>query len=132
MREYKVWDEDRMCFIDESQCVYSDGTIFRNARDFEDMISDDLTMLWNIGKTDIDEKNIYADSSIVEFRYFKDMDTIIDLKGYFTFNRNTLSYSLRVFGDNNENLDFFKAHARVISLRVIGTLQENPKLLNEK
>ena len=46
MRDFIVWDEDNEKFIDEKLCVYQDGTLYRDARDFEDGISDDLTMFF--------------------------------------------------------------------------------------
>ena len=122
MNEFIVWDEYNKKFIDKSKCVFSDGTIFRNARDFEDMVSDDLSIFNYIGKKDINNNKIYADCSIVEFGYTSGKSI-----GYFTFNKDRLSYDLI---DRGTKLNYSYNYNQIHSLKVIGTLQENSDLLN--
>jgi len=75
-----------------------------------------------IGKTDIEGEKIYADSSIVEFA----TNDLGWQKGYFTYNENGLNYQF-----NSKDGALLTDWMEIRSLKVIGTLQENPELLGE-
>jgi hypothetical protein len=128
MNEFIVWDKKSKIF----HYAYIARGILHHDRlvDF----TNNLEVFNYIGKTDIEGNKIYADSSIVEFSIFKDNDLEIfpdkeTMKGYFTFNSNSLSYSIRTLDDSHENFDFISVHNRIVDLKIIDTLQENKKLL---
>jgi len=91
--EFIVWDEEEERFIDETKCIFKDGTLFRNEKAFANEISDDLTMFWSVGKTDINNKKIYTDCSIVEF---KEPYHGSELKGSFVWCNETLRYKISI------------------------------------
>lgn len=77
----------------------------------------------HIGKTDINDKKIYDDCSIVEFDYLKDE---VDIKriGYFRF----LAYygCYQIFAlDGNNDLMLPLEVTEIASLKIIDTIQEN-------
>jgi len=145
MKEFIVWDEDNKVFIDETKCILQDGTLYRNHRDFEDGISDDLTMVNYIGKTDDtpEQNKIYADCSIlewIEINYLGRRHSMttgevtrinpkeVKRRGYFTFSKYDLSYAIIQLEDGEESpaLNYNTTYS---NFKVIGTLQQNPELL---
>lgn len=121
MTEFIVWDNDLEKFINEKECVFFDGTLFRNCIDFENMISDDLTMFSYIGKTDINEKKIYADSSIVEFNYEN-----IKQYGYFSFDDTVLAYVIKLFNSKQTGISaYLYSKFTIENIKIIDTIQEN-------
>jgi len=77
-----------------------------------------------IGKTDINNKNIYANSSVVEC--FINNEYWRKCKIIFSVNR--MAYVLK---DINSN-DVFTFYSNTIEfLKIVGTLQENPELMEK-
>jgi len=80
-----------------------------------------------IGKTDIEGKKIYADSSIVEFRF----DDFL-YKGYFVYNTITLRYDVRTYHKHTNSYELYTYDIDAMSdFKIIDTLQENPELLKD-
>jgi len=115
MREFIVWDEEYEEFIDETECIFKDGTLYRNHDDYMHLVSDDLTMLWGIGKTDIEGKKVFSSSSIIEFI----ADT--DDKYFVSWNKEKLNYSLYSLLDKTCLIDFFECE----NFKIVDTIQEN-------
>jgi len=84
-----------------------------------------------IGKTDIEDNKIYADSSIFEFDY----DSLIGivsyrkLKGFFYFELKTLSYRIKLmhplFFRGKDFNDLLYHNRSMSNFKIIDTLQEN-------
>ncbi len=89
-----------------------------------------------IGKTDINDKKIYADSSIIEFEKHvciyadltgkKESKYQIDkYKGYFTFNEHTLRYNIKILTNSDNNVTWEYKNGQHRNLKIIDTIQEN-------
>ena len=128
--EFIVWDEDYECFIDETECIFKDGTLYRDHSNFLNQLSHDLTMFWGIGKTDIESNRIYADCSIVEMT-ITDEDGKHRHRGHFRYNDEILCYEfVEPLPENCRRIwRMEKLQIYHVSLKIIGTLQENKELL---
>ena len=75
-----------------------------------------------IGKTDINNKKIYADSSIVEFKYKSNhpLSILKEEKGVFIFYNPLLQYCIRTFEEN----ELYTIQG-LRDLKIIDTIQEN-------
>jgi len=102
MNEFIVWHEDLECFIDETQCIFKDGTLFKNDEMYIKQVSEDMTMFWETGKTDIEGKKIYADSSIVEFMVSSCEECKIVAS--FTFCNDFLRYAFKIISFNGKEM----------------------------
>jgi hypothetical protein len=129
MNEFIVWDEDGKCWVPNHMCGISSGATLLTREDSEEFadcyIPDwiDVEICNYIGKTDIEDNKIYADSSIVKVSVFDDHsgeETVyVD---YVTFDKKQLRYVLSKSREFN-----FAIFADEI--KIIGTLQENKELL---
>lgn len=124
MNEFIVWDKAFKIFRNKlpfNYCIDLDGkikifenkTIVRNA--------EDMYLFNYIGIKDINNEKIYADCSIVEFKYINKK-----LQGYFKFDKFKLKYFIILL--NNKTLEYDPYN--ILNIKVIGTLQENkPELI---
>ena len=120
--EFKVWDKDREIFLD---------SLFVNC-DLNEAVSnnDDFAIFQYIGKTDINDKKIYADSSIVEF-VFSDRDFSKIYKGYFSYHIDELRYEINIIGDSTACVLSYNMDS-MSDFEIIDTLQENKLGLNNE
>jgi len=117
MNEVIVWDEDSECFIEDFA--------MEEYMPLNDIFKSNGYQFFNyIGKTDINDKKIYADCSIVEF-------TVADYKtkdiGYFTYDSDYTSYLVK----NSRGVVLKYSKKFIRNLKIIGTLQEDKHLLGE-
>jgi len=126
MNKFIVWDEDEEKFIpfkdvefskdagDDFLIVHKDiGGGIRSGRIFDTFDY--------IGKKDINDKKIYADSSIVEFEW--------DGKylGYFSFDKEELRYKIEILEHPKKMMfrTFDFDQYSITNLKIIDTIQEN-------
>jgi len=88
------------------------------------MLYDDLKKEESyIGKTDINNKKIYAGRSIVEFEFTKDRFTPKRKAiGYYTYNSLELSFMIKLLDDKNEENYLYRFTG---ATKIIDTIQEN-------
>jgi len=131
MNEFIVWDKNFKKFIDYKVCgILTDGgiAIFKEGHlsciDYEDH----LEAFSCVGKKDINDKKIYADSSIVEFYLTLSHNEIIK-KGFVKFNKEDACYEILVEDafDGYDKYNFIDYEIR--NLKVIGTIQQKPELM---
>ena len=144
MNEFTIWDKVNLHWIDLFGISISDSGEVMAVSDLNgnQYGLHQVDLINYIGKTDIEGNKIYADSSIVEFDYIY-IETIgkqsdkARVKGYFTFNNDTLAYDLIFFHNWIDSMPnyWFNMHMkkedarRASNFKIIDTLQENPKLL---
>lgn len=125
--KFKAWLKEENCWAD-SVTVYGDGSYSCELGDVGGEFSSEVVQYTNMN--DKDGAEIYAGSSIFEFDYAGDPCTV-KLKGYFSFNEEYLMYVIK-FETEPVYKNIFeycgKAH-KITNLKVVGTLQENPELL---
>jgi len=126
MNEFIVWDKKSESFrqIIKIDFVNIYFQLESESSDDYKVNLNDLTTHTYIGKTDINDKKIYADCSIVEFEYNDDVFSY-QATGYFTYDSEIASY---VLIDDAKNIEQLSKKC-VTNIKVIGTLQENPELL---
>lgn len=126
MIKFTVWDKNLECFRDGTLAFgYDDFEWVLLNESNEQIVSNYSGEIFNyIGKTDIEGKKIYADSSIVEY----DSRLHGKQRGYFSYNRRDLRYELTLF--NGMKVSY--AWKREWNLKIIGTLQEDKHLLDTK
>lgn len=86
----------------------------------------------NIGKEDVEGESIYADSSIVEFDYAVTLDKSQKLIGVFTWDSEALRYSLKIPKHFETLGTMWYDYGLISNLKVIGTVEGNKELLEEK
>ena len=130
-----VWDKKNKKFINRGVAI---GTELMSDKQiiifdgYDNYFSKDISdfEIFNyIGKTDINDKNIYADCSIVEFTN----DLLGNGVGYFSYCLDDLGYFIKVircenyFIGNNQKVPYYGSDMK--NLKIIGTLQEDKHLL---
>lgn len=110
-----VWDSNARYF-------YLDGEV-QFIIETKKPVGKDFTIHQYVGLKDIDDKKIYADSSIVEFEF----GTISNkkLKGYFKYSNYTLSYHIILVDDGNRGRAFKFDAELMYDIKIIDTIQEN-------
>ena len=89
--------------------------------------SDRVDVFNYIGIKDINNKKIYADSSIVKFEY-EGFDRYFDSVGFFTFNKDTLQYEIETIIDNNDSHMCSRLSVtKVKNIKIIDTIQQNKR-----
>ena len=144
MNEFIVWDEKKKRFLDADEfAIDNNGSVYHWLNDNSLQPMKKYQLFKRIGKTDINGKKIYADSSIVEFEYedriptLLDDDVIIKFTAYFQYHPDELRYELiildydrtktkSIYSVLSYNMDLMK------NLKVIGTIQQDKHLLGEE
>ena len=127
--EFVVWDNKDNKFVSKNELRY-----FNIFKVLFDKPQPRWSLCFYIGKTDIDNKKIYADSSIVELKkteripYRRNEHEIDILTGYFTYSETELRYKLIVYKTSLQkysygDLDF--NDRKMSELKIIDTIQEN-------
>lgn len=132
MNEYAVWDnsEYRKGFIDlkNQQIILNLLNGGLKGLYGGDGYMKDWQLFKSIGMQDVNEKEIYADCSIVEFGYKVGTAKHI---GFFFYDNETLSYKLEILSNkfNGEKWNFCSS---MNDFKIIDTIQENKLgLINE-
>lgn len=141
MNEFIVWDKENNIFFDResnfdkiysktddemycSEEMYTNWVYYIFGFDILIDNNDRLTSHEYIGKTDIDNKKIYADCSIVNIEYFDYRHKgEIRATGYFTKNKE--KHCLELVTERGERANFIEHISWVRSLKIIDTIQEN-------
>jgi hypothetical protein len=84
---------------------------------------------WGIGLKDINEREIYADSSIVKFTYVDAVDGSYDMIGVFTYNDIELRYEIDIYNQLKFTCLSYISNGKFGPFEIIGTMQEKPELL---
>ena len=113
MCEVAVWDKTLNCFHLDGRVKLENGVL--------EPIGKDYTVHQYIGLKDIDDKKIYADSSIVEMDY---LYLNCKIKGYFFFSEITLGYHIRTL-DGFDGRTFKYDFEAMSNIKIIDTIQEN-------
>ena len=135
MNELIVWDKVARCFAEN---ISLDADLLQDGISYSLDVKGDLyELFFPIGLTDIDGNKIFAQSSIIEF-YFKCFGetTTAKFTAFFQYNEDELRYELIILNYDKSktksiysvlsyNMDLMK------SFKIIGTIQENPELLEE-
>lgn len=137
MNEFIVWDKKSKSFIDHrktttavsstnSLCLFRNGVIYDvkiiASNEEEECKEDyDVTVHKYIGKTDINNKKIYANSSIFNFGYSVEKAKHI---GYFFFCDELLSYKIKIVSKKFKG-ETFIYDGSIRNIKIIDTIQEN-------
>lgn len=113
MCEVAVWDSNARYF-------HLDGEV-RFIVETKKPVGKDSTIHQDVGLKDIDDKKIYADSSIVEMDY---LYLNCKIKGYFFFSEITLGYHIRTL-DGFDGRTFKYDFEAMSNIKIIDTIQEN-------
>ena len=130
MNEFIVWDKHRNIFTDKYVNIRPDGTLWKLTRNKLVNCKDSRYEVFNyIGKKDINNKKIYADSSIVEFEiYIVNTDYTEDveytLNGVFTYNYDELRYEIVILNDDKFICLNYDTEVQR-NFKIIDTIQEN-------
>ena len=124
--EFVVWDKPNSKFVEDKRLrlnslgelyYFDDDETFASEKELD---MDKFSICWDIGKTDINNKKIYADCSVVEFEY-RDNTPIETFKkdtGYFYFDKDLLSFMIKT----KRGIYTVKG---LENLMIIDTIQEN-------
>lgn len=117
MNEFIVWDKTLECFTLSNYVKLENGIL--------KPIGEDYTIYKGIGLKDINKKNIYANCSIVEFKWGQNKHTII---GYFTYNKEYLCYEIIMLNAQKGKSMCYAPH-NCFNIKIIDTVQENKLVL---
>lgn len=118
MNEFIVWDKSAKNWC-EGTLLKMDGTVASSHPEHYEVCK------W-IGKKDINDKEIYADCSIVEFLWRNEKT-----RAFISWDDIQLTYDV-VFVKNGLRLAYHEIYQEMIGIKIIGTLQEKPELLEQK
>ena len=134
MNEFIVWDNDKERFPTSDNFLIDSKGVICNLNN-EQLNEDTYIPLYYIHKTDINDKKIYADSSIVEITFNEDFSNhcfsaeegqlfvgLVRYNCYGTFIQKQKGSKSFVWLSELGNDD---------TIEVIGNIQENPELLKE-
>lgn len=133
MDEFIVWDTKLFKAWNGKKFIGNEIQIVNGLDEMYCGDIEELIFFPYIGKTDINDKKIYADSSIVKFE-FAYGGKWIPLKAYFQYNLDELRYEAHLVDSPDKNIwsvlsyDMFKFK----DLKIIDTIQENKLNLMEK
>lgn len=119
MSEFKIWDELLECFHLDGRVELKNGTLLPTGNDY--------TLVKAIGIKDINNKNIYADSSIVEFEIqLSDGECCgkYKLNGFFRYDSVLLCYVLECIGFDRIFI-FATSFVKIKNIKIIDTIQDN-------
>ena len=131
MNEFIVWDEKNKGWICETHNFFinSNGVLCSKKNNGDMFLEKDCKFFRPIGKTDINDKKIYPDCSIVEFGY--EVGTAKHI-AYFYFDTDYLEYKVRILSSTiyEKQTHRFKGQSwsfslDMINLKIIDTIQEN-------
>ena len=129
MNEFIVWDEDLECFrVEDAFLLDTEDRVCNSNGELLDEKT--YKPFKSIGKTDIEDKKIYADSSVVRLRLKRNKYDIgqFHSAGYFSYMERILSYVfIPIVKEDAEYYTF--SNETMTELKIIGTLQEKPELL---
>ena len=129
MNDFIVWDKHQNRFTDRYVNIRPDGTLWKLTRSVLVPCKDTRYEVFNyIGKKDINNKKIYADSSIVEFEnnYLKSgIWSVCRLKGIFIFDSEKLKYKIELLDNDIYKCLFLQYDEKVYDFKIIDTIQEN-------
>jgi len=125
MKDYAIWDEDHKKWIDlsKNQIVLNLCNGGLKGLFGGDGYMSSWKLFEGIGLKDINDKPIYADSSIFEFDYFGDI-----LTGYFTYDKKYLSFLIRILTIGECAVMSFADKVwnnSIKNFKIIDTIQEN-------
>ncbi len=134
MNKYKIYDTKEKRFLGLHEAAISnEGNVitFKNGAIYDVATnSNRYTIHYYIGKTDINDKKIYDDCSIIEFDFigFGDNESV-KYNGFIKWNKSRFRYDIETIshGDkdgDNYIFDLGKCIDRIKNIKIIGTLQE--------
>ena len=126
MNEFIVWDDEDNKFICWEDAVFSkdkndDFVIIMKEIDPTLSEGKNFQTFSHIGLKDINNKKIYADSSICRVNYFSSSDWISDYC-YFSFDDENLRYTVHLINER-EIVDYEASYFDCIE--IVDTIQEN-------
>lgn len=132
MNEFIVWDKEKHIFVPQGEIIFSfygDNKIVVTPNCIEyigdtchDNYNENRFNIFNhIGLKDINNKKIYANSSICRVNYFSSSDWISDYC-YFSFDDENLRYTVHLINER-EIVDYEGSHFDCIE--IVDTIQEN-------
>lgn len=132
MNKFIVWDVDMERFQTEDELMVNENGLVCNSQG--ELLEENIYKpKWHIGKTDIEDNDIYADCSIVEMT-INDEDGMHSHKGFFNYNEALLCYEFKepipgAYGRRIWRMERLQTYS--VIFKIIGTLQENGELLND-
>ena len=131
MYEFVVWDknlkrfEDLNCTWLEFGLEVEPTLVNSGAVGYERIATTNISVHNYIGKKDINDEKIYADSSIVEFEALNGINTRIEIEtGVFRYNSTSLRYEIQLIIDGKYGCQYVY-NKYVVNLKIIDTIQEN-------
>ena len=125
MNEFIVWNKRSKAFIRGNDFKINHKGVLV---DFMGLRVNSKSFFNYIGKKDINDKKIYAESSIIEFEWREslklDLMPTEHVKGYFYYNKNTLSYRLIPLNVGSERTEYCDLN-KVSNIKIIDSIQEN-------
>ena len=127
MNEFIVWDDTRKKFVDLREVYYdSFGNIEEIVLSCEnEPTTSVLTFHDDIGIKDINNKKIYADCSIVEFKHINTYGCSSTRQGYFTFDNDLCCYIIKCINEDLILIYACSVFSAITDIKIIDTIQEN-------
>lgn len=134
MNEFIVWDEDSKEFIDENYPFYlaPTGLLCIRQNNGQMIYDNNMEYFYSIGKKDISDKKIYADSSIFEFDV---INCGLSLKtiGYFKYDNYSQCMQIHILKDIGDDgrilglkiINYIIYIDEIVNIKIIDTIQEN-------
>ena len=122
MNEFIVWDKKIKMFWEQKDIITMSRKIIKLFdEEWFHVDDEDFTYHNYIGKTDINNKKIYADCSIVEFFYPSNhiLEVFNKEIGVFKYDKERLQYL--IYGNDGERYDI----KGLKNIKIIDTIQEN-------
>ena len=132
MNEFIVWDKTEIGkkprLIEFDSFSIKENWIYLELNDIQVLHAhiDDVEICYYIGKTDIEGEKIYADSSIVEFNFDGQRR-----RAYLAYDDIQLMLDF-VFLKDVFRCPYVEIHRRIYNVKIIGTLQQDKHLLEER
>ena len=90
MEDFKVYDEENECWIDETKCIYKNGNLYRDDKAYINMVSDDLTVFEAVKGLEAFGEKIFIDSSKVQFNWIDSTEKVHTSWGVFKYDDSLL------------------------------------------
>ncbi len=137
MNEFIVWDIKSESFRQIIKIDFVNMYFQLESKSSDDykVNLNDLTTHTYIHKTDIEGNKIYAESSIIEFDFLGfGEDKAVQYQGFVKWNLERYRYDIEVFSHadkdgDNYIFDLGKCIDRIKNIKIVGTLQQNIKMI---
>jgi len=130
MNEFIVWDRENKKFVENLTDYYLDKDCLLwkeecSKYECDLIIATDCICFPHIGKKDINNKKIYANCSIVEFKHITTYGCSYIRQGYFTFDNDLCCYIIKCINEDLILIYACSVFSAITDIKIIDTIQEN-------